>query len=96
MLKLGFIGAGNMGSAILRGLIHAQYITADDMAICDLSARKLEELSDEFPGLTCTESEAELVEMCDMIVLAVTGTVAGVFIGLAGSLLLRRLGKFNI
>jgi len=71
MLKLGFIGAGNMGSAILRGLIHAQYITADDMAICDLSARKLEELSDEFPGLTCTESDAELVEMCDMIVLAV-------------------------
>ncbi|MBQ4333553.1 MAG: Gx transporter family protein [Clostridia bacterium] len=31
-----------------------------------------------------------------MIVLAVTGTVAGVFIGLAGSLLLRRLEKFNI
>lgn len=71
MLKLGFIGAGNMGSAILRGLISAQYITADDMAICDLNARKLEELSDEFPGLTCTESDAELAEMCDMIVLAV-------------------------
>ena len=71
MLKLGFIGAGNMGSAILRGLISAQYITADDMAICDLNARKLEELSDEFPGLTCTESDTELVEMCDMIVLAV-------------------------
>ena len=32
---------------------------------------ELEELSDEFPGLTCTESDAELVEMCDMIVLAV-------------------------
>lgn len=31
-----------------------------------------------------------------MIVLAVTGTVAGVFIGLAGSLLLRRLEKVNI
>lgn len=71
MLKLGFIGAGNMGSAILRGLINAQYITADDMAICDLSARKLEELSDEFPGLTCTESDVELAEMCDVIVLAV-------------------------
>lgn len=71
MLKLGFIGAGNMGSAILRGLISAQYITADDMAICDLSARKLEELSDEFPGLTCTESDVELAEMCDMIILAV-------------------------
>ena len=60
-----------MGSAILRGLISANYLTADDMAICDLNARKLEELSDEFPGLTCTESDVELAEMCDMIVLAV-------------------------
>ena len=47
MLKLGFIGAGNMGSAILRGLVAAKYISVDDMAICDLSAKKLELLSDE-------------------------------------------------
>lgn len=71
MLKLGFIGAGNMGSAILRGLVAAEYLSADDMAVCDLSTRKLEELSDEFPGLTCTESDVELTEMCDMIILAV-------------------------
>lgn len=71
MLKLGFIGAGNMGSAILRGLIAAEYLTADDMAICDLNTRRLEELSDQYPGLTCTESDTELAEMCDMIVLAV-------------------------
>lgn len=71
MLKLGFIGAGNMGSAILRGLIAADYLTADDMAICDLNTRRLEELSDAYPGLTCTESDVELAEMCDMIVLAV-------------------------
>lgn len=71
MLKLGFIGAGNMGAAIMRGLIAADYLTADDMAICDLNTRRLEELSDEYPGLTCTESDVELAEMCDMIVLAV-------------------------
>lgn len=71
MLKLGFIGAGNMGTAILRGLIASEYLTADDMAICDLNTRRLEELSDQYPGLTCTESDAELAEMCDMIVLAV-------------------------
>ena len=71
MLKLGFIGAGSMGAAILRGLIAAEYLTPDDMAICDLNTRRLEELSDEFPGLTCTESDAELADMCDMIVLAV-------------------------
>ena len=71
MLKLGFIGAGNMGSAILRGLVAAQYISVDDMAICDLNARKLEQLSDELPGLTCTESDQELAEMCEVIILAV-------------------------
>ena len=71
MLKLGFIGAGNMGSAILRGLIAAQYISAKDMAVCDLDARKLEQLSEEMPGLTCTESDVELADMCDMIILAV-------------------------
>lgn len=31
-----------------------------------------------------------------MIVLAVTGTIAGAFIGLAASLMLRRLEKFNV
>ena len=71
MLKLGFIGAGNMGSAILRGLISSEFLMADDMAICDLNARRLEELSDQYPGLTCTESDVELAEMCDMVVLAV-------------------------
>ena len=71
MLKLGFIGAGNMGSAILRGLIAAEYLMPEDMAICDLNTRRLEELSDQYPGLTCTESDVELAEMCDMIILAV-------------------------
>ncbi len=71
MLKLGFIGAGNMGSAIMKGLVSSGYLSVDDMAICDLSARKLEALSDEYPGLTCTESDVELCELCDMIVLAV-------------------------
>lgn len=71
MLKLGFIGTGNMGSAILRGLIAANYVEAEDMAVCDINVRKLEELSNEYPGLTCTESDTELAEMCDMIILAV-------------------------
>lgn len=89
MLKLGFIGSGNMGSAILRGVVAAGYLSADDIAICDLNSRKLEELSDEFPGLTCTESDAELAEMCDMILLAVkpyyiNDTIDHIFDALSG------------
>ena len=71
MLKLGFIGVGNMGGAILRGILAADYISEEDIAVCRRDRRKLEALSDEFPGLTCTESALELAEMCDVILLAV-------------------------
>lgn len=71
MLKLGFLGIGNMGGAILRGVLEAGYLVEEDIAVCRRNRRKLEELSDEFPGLTCTESALELAEMCDMLILAV-------------------------
>lgn len=71
MLKLGFLGIGNMGSAILRGVLSSGYLDTEDIAVCRRNRRKLEELSDEFPGLTCTESAIELAEMCDVIILAV-------------------------
>lgn len=71
MLKLGFLGVGNMGGAILRGVLAAGYVAQEDIAVCRRNRRKLEELSDEFPGITCTESAVELAEMCDMIILAV-------------------------
>lgn len=71
MLKLGFLGVGNMGGAILRGVLAANYLEQEDIAVCRRNRRKLEALSDEFPGLTCTESAVELAEMCEMIILAV-------------------------
>lgn len=81
MLKLGFLGVGNMGSAILRGVLAAGYLSEDDIAVCRRNRRKLEELSDEFPGLTCTESAVELAEMCDVIILAVKPQYLGDIIG---------------
>ena len=71
MLKLGFLGIGNMGGVILRGVLSAGYLGEEDIAVCRRNRRKLEEISDEFPGLTCTESAIELAEMCDVIILAV-------------------------
>ncbi|MDD6051505.1 MAG: NAD(P)-binding domain-containing protein, partial [Clostridiales bacterium] len=67
MLRLGFLGVGSMGGAILRGVLNAGYLPEEEIAVCRRTRRKLEELSDEFPGLTCTESALELVEMCDMV-----------------------------
>ena len=41
MLKLGFLGIGNMGSAILRGILNAGYLPEDDIAVCRRNRRKL-------------------------------------------------------
>lgn len=71
MKRIGLIGAGNMGSAILRGMLTADYLQQSDVAVCDTSRRKLEELSRELPGVTYAESAAELAEMCEMVILAV-------------------------
>lgn len=71
MRKVGFIGAGNMGSAILRGALDADYLKPAQVVVCDASRRRMEELADEFPNVTYCDSASDLVEQCDMIILAV-------------------------
>lgn len=71
MKRIGLIGAGNMGSAILRGVLNADYLRQSDVAVCDTSLRKMEELSRELPGVTYVDSAAELAGMCEMVILAV-------------------------
>ncbi|MDC0336034.1 pyrroline-5-carboxylate reductase [Pseudodesulfovibrio sp.] len=65
--KIGFIGVGNMGSAIIKGLA-----SRDDIALYgfDLHKDNLTRLIDEC-GLTAMESESALAAACDYIVVAV-------------------------
>ena len=71
MKRVGLIGAGNMGSAILRGILAAEYLRPMDVAVCDVSRRKLEELSRELPNVTYVNNARELAAMCQMVILAV-------------------------
>lgn len=71
MRKLGFIGAGNMGGAILRGILDADYVKPGQISVCDTSRRRMQELADEFPGVTFCDSAEDLADVCDMIILAV-------------------------
>ena len=68
-MKIGFIGAGNMGSAIIRGMIKSGKVQAKDIYI----SRKRPELSGEFDamGIHTLRSNAELAASCDCIVLAI-------------------------
>lgn len=70
MRTLGLIGAGNMGSAILRGMLDAGYVKASQMVVCDASRRRMEELSEEIPGAIYCDEPIDLVEQCDMVILA--------------------------
>ena len=73
MTELGFLGAGNMGSAIMRG------ICSSDMQISvsayDKDTAKLEALS--AFGVKPCKNECELVKKCDYILLAVKPQVLG-------------------
>lgn len=68
MKKTGFIGAGNMATAIIKGLI-AQSDCADQLYVYDLSEEKLA-LMKALGVNTCASSE-EVVSNSDIIVLAV-------------------------
>ena len=75
MRKIGLIGAGNMGSAILRGMINADYIKASQVIVCDKSEKRMEELSAELPQAILCDDPAELAAQADVILLAVKPNV---------------------
>ena len=68
-MKLGVVGAGNMGSAILRGYL-AGGAEPGSVAVCGHHPEALQVLSSEL-GITVCASPAELASVSDMILIAV-------------------------
>ena len=69
-MKLGFIGTGNMASAIMGGIIKKQIISADEMIGADLFAPGREKVKSQFK-IHVTDSNKEVVEKAEVIVLSV-------------------------
>ncbi len=69
-IKLGFIGAGNMGAALLKSLVKANFLPAENISMFDVDINKLEQLKSE-TGVGYPASAKELVQWSDIIVLAV-------------------------
>ena len=69
-MKLGFIGTGNMASAIMGGIIKNQLISADEIIGADVYASSREKAKEEF-GIHVTADNHEVVENADVIVLSV-------------------------
>lgn len=81
---IGFIGAGNMAGAIIDGMLAGGF-PADRIWVCDPSQEKRDAF--DHKGLHATTDNAELIQACDVVVLAVkpqmlkevVQPVAGVF-----------------
>ena len=68
---IGMIGTGNMGSAILRGIVEAEYIRASQIIAYDTNRKRLRELEEDLPGVSIAVDCLEVAEKADLIILAV-------------------------
>jgi pyrroline-5-carboxylate reductase len=68
--KIGFIGTGNMGQAMMKALIDSKAAPAANIYATNRSFGKLKKVV-ELYGVQALQNNEELVDQCDLIVLAV-------------------------
>lgn len=67
---IGFIGAGNMAGAIIKGMIKSNQFSGEEIAVYDTDAEKSKLLRDEM-GVTICNNNIELIRECDAVLIAV-------------------------
>eukprot|EP00761_Pharyngomonas_kirbyi_P007934 gb/GECH01007945.1/.p1 GENE.gb/GECH01007945.1/~~gb/GECH01007945.1/.p1 ORF type:complete len:294 (+),score=50.89 gb/GECH01007945.1/:1-882(+) len=67
--SVGFIGSGNMATAIMRGMVESKRIKPSNIHATDINPRALSKLSK--IGVNCTSDNLEVAKKSDMLVLAV-------------------------
>jgi pyrroline-5-carboxylate reductase len=67
---VGFLGAGNMGEALIKGLLAAKLVPADAIFATDVRPERLKELDRQY-GIQVASDNAELVRRADIVILAV-------------------------
>lgn len=69
-LKVGFIGVGNMASAILKAMLRSQSIFPENVWITNRTEGKLAKIQEEFP-VHAVKTNEELVENVEVVILGV-------------------------
>ena len=69
MTNIGFIGTGNMGTAIIKGILGSKLSSSINLFATDTDSEKLAMLETE--GVTSCDNSNELVKKCKYIFLAV-------------------------
>jgi len=68
--KVGFVGAGNMGEALIKGLLAANLVPAEAVYVTDVRLERLKELDRQY-GVQIAANNTELVRQVDVVLLAV-------------------------
>jgi pyrroline-5-carboxylate reductase len=68
--RIGFLGAGNMAGALIKGLLHSGKITKEAILASDVRDERLADLANEY-GIRTTQDNAALLAECDVVVLSV-------------------------
>jgi pyrroline-5-carboxylate reductase len=68
--RLGFLGAGNMSGALIKGLLHAKVVPPERILASDVKADRLEHLA-KIHGIRTTTDNHALLRESDVVVLAV-------------------------
>jgi pyrroline-5-carboxylate reductase len=67
---VGFLGAGNMGEALIKGLLAANLVPAEAIHATDVRLERLKELNRQY-GIQISSDNAELIRHADIVILAV-------------------------
>ena len=70
MSTIGFIGAGNMAQAIIKGIINAKVYLPENIFVSDICQEQLDKLADQY-SVTPAASNTALIEQADVLVLSV-------------------------
>jgi pyrroline-5-carboxylate reductase len=73
---LGFVGAGAMGEALIKGIVEARLVTPEAIHVSDVRAERMAELSQRY-GIHWAKDNAEVVRLADVVVLAVKPQIMG-------------------
>ena len=68
--KIGFIGCGNMGTAMMGGIIKSGLLDSSDVFISDMSSEKLQTIEAEY-GVNTSTDNSFVAQNADIIVMAV-------------------------
>jgi pyrroline-5-carboxylate reductase len=68
--QVGFLGAGNMGEAMIKGLLQAGLVPAASIGATDVRRERLEQIAKQY-GIRSAKSNPALVAESDVVILAV-------------------------